>query len=404
MRNFRTLASLGAAGCLLLTACGSDDSSSDAAAAGGGGGTTVRIGVVGPETGPAPQFWTDAIRPVEMAAEELGEKYGVEVEIVEADDAGTPEGASQAVQQLLNSENVDVVFGPPQSGNALQVAEVVQRTGRPWFLAAQAPQLINPEADPNWAFRTNYASDDLASIVGELLYAGGRTVGVVHSADAFGQTSLEAVEAYAEAEGLEVAAVEAIQPGSTDFAASVRRLEDAGVSAVFMGITAGADTATITRAMLQEDFRPELKVTNATILADFEELAEPAQWENLVFIDTRRLTEGAMAEIAADYEERYGEAPILPTNVYSIFAGMDAYLQAVAEVGDATDYEAVREAIESLETVSVRDETIESPFAADDHELYTADDQDAWFVYGFDTAGALTIRGSVADCLADAGC
>jgi branched-chain amino acid transport system substrate-binding protein len=156
--------------------------------------------------------------------------------------------------------------------------------------------------------------------------------------------------------------------------------------------------------MLQEDFQPELKVTNATILADFEELADPAQWENLVFIDTRRLTEGAMAEIAADYEERYGEAPILPTNVYSIFAGMDAYLQAVAEVGDPTDYEAVRTAVESLKTVSVRDETIDSPFAADDHELYTADDQNAWFVYGFEADGALTIRGSVADCLADAGC
>ncbi|WP_195905230.1 ABC transporter substrate-binding protein [Parafrankia elaeagni] len=389
-------------GALLLAACGSDSSSSDSVS--DGGRPTVRIGVVGPESGSAPQFWTDAIRPVELAADELGEKYGINVEIVEADDGGTPEGASQAIQTLLNSEDVDALFGPPQSGNALQVAEVVQRTGRPWLLPAQAPALINPEADPNWAFRTNYASDDLATIVGDLLFAGGNRVGVVHSTDAYGQTSLEAVQAYAEANGLEIAAEEAIQPGSTDFAPSVRRLEEAGVTAVFMGITAGADTATVTRAMVQEGFRPELKVTNATILADFEQLAEPAQWENLVFVDTRRLAEGAMAEISADYEKRYGEAPILPTNVYSFFAGMDAYLQAVAQVGDADDYDAVREAMESVPAVSVRGESIASPFSADDHELYEAEDQAAWYVYGFDAQGSLSLQGTVADCLGAAGC
>lgn len=399
MRNVRATLAIAVAGCLTLTACGSGGESGSSE-----GGRTVRIGVVGPETGAAPQFWTDAIRPVEMAAETLGEKYGLDVTIVKADDKGTPEGASQAVQKLLNTEDVDAVFGPAQSGPALQVAEVIQRTGRPWFLAAQSPQLINPQAEPNWAFRTNYASDDLATVVGDLLYAGGNTVGVVHSADAYGQTSLEAVESYAEAKGVKVAAVEAIQPGTTDFAPSIRRLKDADVDVVFMGITAGADTATVTRAMLQENFAPKLKVTNATILADFEELAQPEQWENLVFLDTRHLTTGAMTKITADYKERYGEDPILPTNVFSITAGMDAYLRAVAEVGDASDHEGVRTAIESLEQVSVHDETFDKPFAAGDHELYGPEDPSQWFVYGFDKAGELTEKASVADCLGDSGC
>lgn len=403
MRSLRTALSVVAASCLVLTACGGDDDSAATDDPSAGGRPTAKIGVVGPETGPAPQFWTDAIRPVELAAEALGEKYGVDVEIVEADDKGTPEGASQAMQQLLNSDKVDVVFGPPQSGNALQVAEVVQRTGRPWFLAAQAPALINKDASPNWAFRTNYASNHLASIVGELLFQNDQKVGVVHSADAFGQTGLEAVQAYAKAEGVKVSAVEAIQPGSTDFAASIRRLKDADVDVVFMGITAGADTATVTRAMLQEDFKPKLKVTNATILADFGKLAEPGQWENLVFIDSRHLITGAMAEITADYKAKYNADPILPTNVYSIFAGMDSYLRAVAEVGDASKYEEVRKAIESLDEVSVKTETFANPYGPGDHELYDAEDPSKWYVYGFDAQGKLLEKASVADCISS-GC
>ena len=401
MKNPRAaLAVVTALGCVALSACGSGDGSDSA----GGGSKVVRIGVVGPQSGAAPQFWTDAIRPAQMAADELGKKYGVQTEIVEADDKGTPEGASQALQKLLNSEKVDVVFGPPQSGNALQVAEVVQRTGRPWFLAAQSPQLINPNAKPNWAFRTNFASDDLASIVGTLLFAPGQTVGVVHSADAFGQTSLKAVQDYATAKGQKVAAVEAIQPGSTDFSPSVRRLKDAGVTAVFMALTAGADTATVTRAMVQEDFKPKLKVTNATILADFSKLAQPAQWENLVFVDTRHLTEGAMAKISADYKKRFSADPILPTNVYSIYAGMDAYLRAVAKVGDAKNYKGVRDAIESLDQLTVGSDTFAKPFSADDHELYSPDDPSTLFVYGFDPKGKLVEKGSVADCLDGTSC
>jgi ABC-type branched-subunit amino acid transport system substrate-binding protein len=381
---------------LALSACASNDKPA-------GGGKAVRIGVIGPQSGAEPQFWTDAVRPVEMAARTLGAKYGVKVTVVKADDKGTPEGASQAVQKLLNQQHVDAIFGPPQSGPALQVADVVQRTGRPWFLAALSPQLINPKAKPNWAFRTNYASDDLASIVGNLLYAGGNKVGVVYSADAYGQTSRESVESYAKAKGLKVTAAEAIQPGSTDFAPSIRRLKDAGVNAVFMGITAGADTATVTRAMMQEGFTPKLKVTNATIMADFGKLAKPEQWENLVFIDPRHLTEGALTEIGAEYKKQYGQEPILPTNVYSIQAGMDAYLQAVAQVGDGSDYKAVRKAIESLKQISVRGDTFDQPFSADDHELYGPEDPGKWYVYGFDKAGKLTEKGSVAGCISS-GC
>lgn len=387
---------------LALSACGggSDEPASS------GDATTIRLGVVGPESSAAPQYYTDLLRPVEMAVAELAPKYDLDpedIEIVTADDQGTPEGASQAVQKLLNEDNVDAIFGPPMSGNALQVADVIQRTGRPWLIPAIAPEVMNEDLDPNWLFRTNFNSADLSTVVAKLLFDDGGTVGVVHAADASGQSSLASMEAAAEGLGEEIAAVEVIQPGASDFSAGVARLKDAGVDSVFISVTAGADTSTVTKAIVEQGLDPKIVVTNATILADFSTLADPEQWENLVFVDPRDLTGDNMGAVTKQYKDEYDEDPVLPTNVYSVMASVDAYLQAVSEAGGAQEYEKVREAMESLETVSVGEDTFEKPFGPGDHEMYEAEDPASWIVFGFDDAGKLEARGDLAECI-DSGC
>lgn len=386
-----------AATALALAGCSSAGDGGDREAG------TVKIGLVGPETGGVPQYYTDLIRPVELAVEQLAEKYDLEVEIVSVDDQATPDGASGAVQQLLNDDDVDAIFGPPLSGNALQVADVIQRTGRPWFIPAISPEVMNEDLDPNWAFRTNYNSADLSQVVAELLFADEATVGVVHSADAYGQSGLDSINAEAEELGEEVAAEVAIQPGTTDFSSGIAELKDAGVDTVFLAITAGADTSTVTKAIVQEELAPDLVVTNATILADFATLADPEQWENLVFVDSRDLTGENLATMSEQYEEEFGEPPLIPTNVHTVMAAVDAYLQAVKEAGDARDFDAVREALESLDSISVGDDVYEQPFAEGDHELYEADDAASWYVFGFAGDGSLENRGDLASCI-DAGC
>ncbi|CAM3171245.1 ABC transporter substrate-binding protein [Nocardioides dubius] len=377
---------------LALSACGGSSE-------GGSSDGTVRIGVVGPETGPAPQYYTDLIRPAELAVAQLAEKYDLKVELVEVDDQGTPDGASRAVQKLLNEENVDAILGPPLSGNALQVADVIQRTGRPWLSPAIAPEIMDESLEQNWLFRTNYNSADLSEVVASLLFADDAKVGVVHSADAYGQSGVDSVKAEAKKLGKTVAAVEAIQPGATDFSAGISRLKAAGVDSVFLAITAGADTSTVTKTIAQQGLKPKRVVTNATIMADFAELADPGQWENLVFVDPRDLVGENLATIAKDYQAKFDEAPILPTNVYSVMAAIDAYLAGVAEAGDAGDYDAVRKAMEGIASVSVGADTIDAPFAAGDHELYEAEDPSAWNVFGFNDKGDLEMRGNLEECL-----
>lgn len=403
-RTRAALAGVAAVALLGLTACGGSDDSGATGKADEDGVITVKLGVVGPKTGPASLYFKYMEQDFEAFSDDFEEQYKVKFELYEEDDQASPEETARAVSKLINEEGVHAILGPPLSGNALQVAETVQRSGVPWLLAGpNADEIINYEQQPQWAFQTNFTNQQIMSVLGERLWADGQKVGIVYSADGFGQSNLANLQAWAEANGHELSAEETIQPGAADANAIIKRFEDAGVDAVFMGITQGADTATVTRAIEQAGYEPKTIMTTGTILTDYKDVAEPSQWENIQIVDPRNFLEGGDKWVLDQVEEATGEPPAIPTNNISTYAMLDIYAQAVAEVGDANDKEAVRQAMEDIETVHIGpDLTIDSPFTPEDHKLYT-DDPSTWFTYGFDGDFNLVLKGTAAECI-ESGC
>lgn len=394
------IAALAGVAALVLAGCGGGGDDSASGTADEDGVITVKLGVVGPKTGPASLYYEYMDQDLKTFADDFEEAYGVKFDVVSEDDQASPEETARAVSKLINEEGVHAILGPPLSGNALQVADTVQRSKVPWLLAGpNADEIINYDTQPNWAFQTNFTNAQIMSILGERLWKDDAKVGIVFSADGFGQSNLDQLKAWAEANGHELAVEETIQPGAADANAIVQRLEDAGVESVFMGITQGADTATVTRSMEQAGYAPATIMTTGTILTNYKDVAEPSQWENIQIVDPRNFLEGGDKWVLDQVQEETGEAAAIPTNNISTYAILDIYAQAVKAVGDANDKEAVRQAIEDVETVHIGpDLTIESPFAADDHKLYT-DDPSTWFTYGFDEDFNLVNLGTAADCL-----
>lgn len=399
------LAGVSAVALVALTACGGGgDDSGATGTADEDGVITVKLGVVGPKTGPASLYYKYMDQDLATFADDFEEKYGVRFEVVSEDDKASPEETARAVSTLINDEGVHAILGPPLSGNALQVAETVQRSQVPWLLAGpNADEIINYEQQPNWAFQTNFTNQQIMEVLGQTLWADGAKVGIVYSADGFGQSNVDQLKAWAEDNGQALTVEETIQPGAADANAIVERLESAGVDSVFMGITQGADTATVTRAIEQAGYEPSTIMTTGTILTDYKDLAEPSQWKNIRIVDPRNFLEGGDKEVLDAVREETGEEPAIPTNNISTYAMLDIYAQAVEEVGDANDKEAVRQAMEDIETVHVGESlTIESPFEPDDHRLYT-DDLSTWFTYGFDEKFNLVLLGTAEECL-QSGC
>lgn len=397
------IAMAAAGGMLVLAGCAGGSSGSTTGEVAEDGVISVKLGVVGPKTGPAKLYFDYMAQDFKTFSAEFEEKYKVRFDLVEEDDKASPEEAARGVSKLVNEEGVHAVMGPPLSGSALQVADTMQRSKIPWLVPGPiADEIINYKIQPNWGFQTNYTNQQVMSILGKLLYKKDNTVGVVYSADGFGQSNVDQLKKWAQANGKTVAAAESIQPGASDASAIIKRFKDAGVNSVFMGITQGADIATVTRAMEQAAFKPNTLMTTGTILTDYAKIAEPSQWENIQIVDPRNFLEGGTAEVLKEIKAKTGQDPAVPTNNISTYAMLDIYAQAVQKVGNATDYEAVRKAMEDTAVVHIKGDTIEKPFSATDHALYD-DDPTKWLVYGFDSDFGLKVEGTAEKCVSS-GC
>ena len=381
---------------LLASACGSGSESSSSS------DSDATIGVIGPRTGPAPQFYEDTKRGIELAEPIIEERYGLELDFVYADDAGTPDGASRAVQQLLNEDDVDAIFGPPTSAPALQIAEVVARSARPYILvSASNADLVPTAGGDNYAFRTQWSGPVLNDVNSQIVFSdidGEKpVVGIAYAADAFGQAAIAQYTELGEEYGVEVVG-ESMQTGATDFTAGAKRLRDAGVNSMFFNFTSGSDIATVTRDMKVVGFDPARKTTTSNVLANYRELSQPAEWEGLTFVEREDLNSPSFTKMLDAYRSAYGEEPQLPTVVYNVYSALDAYGQGLKAGG--ADYEAVRAAMESVASVEVEGATYEQPFGPGDGEFYD-DDITKWHVMGFDDTpeGNIVTYGTVAECI-----
>ena len=382
------------AAAVLLSACGGGSASSQ------DGDAT--IGVIGPKTGPAPQFYEETKRGIELAAPIIEKRYGLELDFIYEDDAGSPEGASRSVQKLLNEDDVDALFGPPQSAPALQIADIVARSKRPYFLvSASNPALVPTSEDANYAFRTQWSGTVLNDVNSQVVFAdidGEKpVVGIAYAADAFGQAAIKQYEELGKEHGVKVVG-ESMQSGATDFTAGAKRLRDAGVTSMFFNFTSGSDIATVTRDMKVVGFDPARKTTTSNVLANYRELSEPDEWEGLTFVEREDLNTPTFKKILDDYRAAYKEEPQLPTVVYNVYSALDAYGQGLKKGG--SDREAVRDAIEGVASVDVEGVTYEKPFGPGDGEFYD-DDISLWHVSGFDDTakGNIVTLGTVAECI-----
>src|SRR5690606_19060215 len=198
-----------AAAALALSACGGGGDDGASGTADEDGVITVKLGVVGPKTGPASLYYKYMDQTFETFADDFEEKYNVRFDIVSEDDQASPEETARAVSRLINERGVHALMGPPLSGNSLQVADVVQKSQLPWLLPGpNADEIINYDVQPNWAFMTNFTNQQIMAILGERLWSDGQKVGIVYSADGFGQSNLEHLKSWAEANGQQLTAEE----------------------------------------------------------------------------------------------------------------------------------------------------------------------------------------------------
>ncbi len=99
---------------------------------------TIKIGVVGPRTGPAAATGKAFEEGIAIALDHINAKGGVmgkKLEVVFEDTGGVPEKAASALERLATREKVGVVVGESHSSSALAEIEVANRYKIPLIIA-----------------------------------------------------------------------------------------------------------------------------------------------------------------------------------------------------------------------------------------------------------------------------
>ncbi|MFO1220855.1 MAG: branched-chain amino acid ABC transporter substrate-binding protein [Burkholderiaceae bacterium] len=201
----------------------------------------VKIGHVGPVSGPQAHYGKDNENGARMAIEDLNAKgvtiggKKVKLELVAEDDAADPKQGTAAAQKLCDAKVAGVV-GHLNSGTTIPASAVYNQCGIPHI----TPSATNPKLTTQ-GFKTTFRmlANDNALGAGLALHAAKnlklKKVAVIDDRTAYGQGVAEVFAKTAKANGIEIVDQQYTTDKATDFMAILTAIKAKNPDGVFYG-------------------------------------------------------------------------------------------------------------------------------------------------------------------------
>jgi branched-chain amino acid transport system substrate-binding protein len=314
----------------------------------------ITIGAVLDITGAGASLGVPERQTLELLADQLQAEGGIdgrEVELIIEDDQSTEDGAAQAMNKLVNEDEVDIVLGASRTGPSLAMRPIAEQSQIPMIsLAANAAIVDGSE----WVFKS--AQNDRVVIERMIEYMAGQgwtTIGLARDASGFGEGVQEIFDEVGAASGISVVAVERFAPDATDFTAQMVNLRNAAADVnVIWGIPPAAGLAQRAYAQLgiTTPVMQSHGIGNQVFLDTAAESANGlvAPLGRLVVADQLPADDPQREVITTfidDYTAEYGESP--STFAGHAYDGWQLAVDALREVG--TDPQALRDHLEGVE-------------------------------------------------------
>jgi branched-chain amino acid transport system substrate-binding protein len=211
----------------------------------------VKIGVIGPFTGPSSDFGKPMLHGIELAVEEInavGGYLGRPLALVIKDDQGNPDVGLKGSQELAK-EGVVATIGFCNTGVAAKSLEVFQGAQLPLIIpcATGTPLTSRFPAPESYVFRTS-ARDAIQApfVVDDLVKRDWTRVAIFADTTGYGEAGLKDVEAALAAKKLKPAFVARFALGVKDLKTELKAAREAGANVVF-SYTVGPENAVIAK-------------------------------------------------------------------------------------------------------------------------------------------------------------
>ena len=186
----------------------------------------IKVGAILAVTGGASFLGGPEARTLEMMAEEINAKGGIngnKIELIIKDSAGDPEKAISFAKQLIEEDKVFAIIGPSTSGETMKIKNIAEEAQMILLSCAAAEVIVNPVA--KYVFKTPQKdSDAVKKIYGTMKDMGISKIAVLTGNTGFGNAGKGQLEKIAPEFGIEILASEVYDKKETDLSAVVAKL------------------------------------------------------------------------------------------------------------------------------------------------------------------------------------
>lgn len=318
--------------------------------------SSVKVGAILAETGPASFLGGPERRSLEMIVEKLNQNGGVggvPIELVIKDSAGSSEKAISFARQLIEEEKVIAIIGPSTSGETLKIKKLCEKSRTLLISCSSADLIVKPLA--KHVFKTA-PSDGLAvrKIFETMKGNGISKIALLSGNTGFGKTGKKQVIKLAPKYDITVLESEVYDKSATDLSSVVAKIKsNKDVEAVINWSVVPAQSI-VAKNIRQSGWDIPLYQSHGFANIKYVQAAGAAA-EGIIFPASRLIIADTLAEgfqkdflmnFKTSYEAKYGEE-------VSTFGGhsYDAMLLlafALEQVGADAKVEDVRLALESI--------------------------------------------------------
>jgi branched-chain amino acid transport system substrate-binding protein len=251
---------------------------------------TVKIGGIYPLSGNAASAGVHAKAAIETAVEIINNAHpelgnlplaknaglaglgGAKVEVVFADNQGSPAVGQNQALRLITEEKVVALSGAYQSGITLTTSAIAEKYGIPYVNGESVAANLT-ERGFKWFFRTTPVAADFAKIYLDFLKdmkAGGTktdNVAIVHENTEYGTSVASVITSVFKENGLSIAQDIAYSANTTDVQSQVLQLKEKKPDVVIM-VSYTSDAILYAKTMQSLDYKPPMMIADNSGFSD----------------------------------------------------------------------------------------------------------------------------------------
>lgn len=348
------------------------------AAAQTAGANPVRVGVIGPFTGPSADFGVPMLNGIRLAVDEInavGGYLGRPLELVIKDDTANPDQGRKMAQELL-AEKVVATIGFCNTGVALKSIDLFQESKTPLIVPCSSGTAVTSTypARDSYIFRVQ-ARDAIQApfMVDDILKRGWDRVAIFADTTGYGEGGFKDVVAALAARNLKPVHVARFPLGVKDLTTELSAARAAGANVVY-SYTVGPENAVIANGKKALGWKvPQVGAWPLSFPNFIEGAGDAAEGALMVQTFIAEPSNERRAAFLANYTRKFQRKLAVPMAAANAYDATYLLMYAFLGIRDGNlTGKAIKESLEGkMKTYYGVVATYDKPFSVDDNDAIT---------------------------------